>query len=132
VDAFPKNDEIERQTGYGKRRHFIRQDIFFIVRTDYFDRNSRFFKSLTRHDLKQMDKKMWRANMVLMNNLKGNHRTLIKTEQRIFSHDYVPPEIFTWHWLFENRHLQRTKTLVSREALKTSSENGEIKNNMGN
>lgn len=109
VEAFPKDLEIERDTGYGLRRHFIRQDNFYIVRTDYYDPRGRFLKRRTRLNLKVIDGTMWRANMILMENKKDQHKTLIKINQRVFSSDYVPPEIFTSEWLLENRHVQSTE-----------------------
>ena len=109
VEAFPRNDEIEQNSGYGMRKHYIRQDNLFIVRIDYFDLHSRFFKRQTYHDLKRMDGDMWRANMILMENYKMKHKTLIKINRRVFSRDYVPKEMFTSDWLLENRHIQDTE-----------------------
>jgi len=106
VEAFPLDLKIERNTGYSLRRHYIRKDNFFVVRTDYYDRRKRFFKRQTCHDLKRVEGDMWRANMILMENFKESHKTLIKITRRIFSHDYVPPEIFTPAWLLEDRHIQ--------------------------
>ena len=116
VKAYPKDEGIERTTGYSLRRHFIRQDIFFIARTDYYDRRGRPFKRRTSHDLKRVDVHMWRANMILMENHKKRHKTLIKIDRRVFSHDYVPPEIFTPAWLMENRHIQTLEKGFLREA----------------
>ncbi len=115
VTAFPMDKEIERATGYGLRRHLIRQDNFFITRTDYFDRRQRFFKRQTNHDLKRVDGDMWRANMILMENHKEWHKTLIKIDRRIFSHDHVPPEIFTPAWLFGNHHVQGPEKHLFRD-----------------
>ena len=94
VTAVPRTGDIKQNTGYSMRRHFIRKDIFFIIRTDFYDRNNRVIKQLNRHDLKQIDGHMWRANMVIMENHKRRHKTLLKIIRRIFSEDYVLPEIF--------------------------------------
>ncbi len=123
VEAFPKDEEIERATGYSLRRHFIRQDNIFISRTDYYDRRGRFFKTQTRHDLKRVDGDMWRANMLLMENQKERHKTLIKIDRRIFSRDYVPPEIFTPAWLLEDRHVQGTERHLFQDTSGSSEEN---------
>jgi hypothetical protein len=122
VEAVPQDKEIERTTGYGLRRHFIRQDNFFIIRTDYYDRSGRFFKSQTSHDLKRVDGDMWRANMILMENHKDQHNTLIKIDRRVFSSDYVPPEIFTRNWLLQNRHIQGTEKSLFQAAYGSSGE----------
>lgn len=123
VEAFPKDDEIGSTTGYSLYRHFIRQDNFFIVRTDFFDRRGRFFKRQTHHDLKKVDGDMWRANMILMENHKEGHKTLIKINRRVFSHDYVPPEMFTPAWLLENRHIQGTERRLFRDTSGSPGEN---------
>lgn len=106
VDAKPADAGVERITGYGLRRHFVRQDNFYITRTDYFDRRMRPFKSQSSHDLRQVDGEMWRANMVLMENRRERHQSLIKIDQRVFSKEYVPAELFTAEYLLENRHLE--------------------------
>jgi hypothetical protein len=123
VEAFPKDSEIEKATGYGLRRHFIRQDNFYIVRTDYYNPRGRFLKRRTHHDLKMVDGTMWRANMILMENYKDQHKTLIKINQRSFSHDYVPPEMFTSEWLLENRHVQSTEKRLFQDTFESSGEN---------
>jgi len=122
VEAFPLEDEIERNTSYSLRRHFIRQDNFFIVRTEFFDRRGRFLKRRTQHDLKRVDGDMWRANMTLMENHKERHKTLIKINQRVFSQDYVPPEMFTTAWLLENRHIQSTERRLFQDVTGSSEE----------
>ena len=119
LEAYPQDEEIERTTGYSLRRHYVRKDNFFIVRTDYFGRRGRLFKRQTSHDLKRLDGDMWRANMILMENFKENHKTLLKIDQRIFSRDYVPPEIFTADWLLNNRHILDTEKLLMQEALRS-------------
>jgi len=116
VEAFPLDEEIERTTGYGLRRHFIRQDNFCIVRTDYYDPRRRLLKCQTYHDLKRVDRNMWRANMILMENHKERHKTLIKINRRVFSRDYVPPEMFTAAWLQNNRHILGTERRLFQDA----------------
>jgi hypothetical protein len=114
VAAFPLDKKSGNKTGYSKRLFFIRKDIFFIVRTDYFDRGNRFLKQLTHHDLKKVDKLMWRANMLLMEDKQQQHTTLIKINQRIFSQDYVRPEIFNRSWLRENHKAQEEQNAGRR------------------
>jgi len=106
VEVFPRNEEIKQTSGYSLRRHFVRQDIFFIIRTDFYDRRGRLFKRQTNQDLKRVDGDMWRADMILMENHKERHKTLLKINKRVFSQDYVYPKIFTSAWLLENRHIQ--------------------------
>ncbi|MFT7685566.1 MAG: hypothetical protein ACI9FB_000909 [Candidatus Azotimanducaceae bacterium] len=96
VDVFQGNSE------QAQRRHFILKDILFIARTDFYDNTGKLQKSQTQHDLNQVLGKMWRANMLLMQDFREDHQTLIKINKRVFSADYVPKEVFTVDWLFEN------------------------------
>jgi len=84
------------------RRHFVRMDNYYITQTDHYDRHGKIYKKQTHHDLKPLDGDMWRASMILMEDKKENHQSLIKIDRRVFSHDYVPEEIFTAEWLFKN------------------------------
>jgi hypothetical protein len=40
--------------------------------------------------------------MILMEDKKLQHQSLIKITKRVFSHDYVPAEVFTAQWLYEH------------------------------
>jgi len=84
------------------RRHYIREDNFYIIMTEHFDNQGRLTRQQSHHDLKQLDGDMWRANMILMEDKKEQHKSLIKIHRRVFSSDYVPAEIFTANWLYEN------------------------------
>ncbi len=84
------------------RRHFISKSNFYITRTEYFDKQGRVFKKQSHHDLKPVDGEMWRSNMILMEDSKEGHQSLIKINRRVFSRDYVSAEIFTADWLFKN------------------------------
>jgi Outer membrane lipoprotein-sorting protein len=95
---------------YSIRRHYIRQDNFFIVRTDFFDHDHRLLKRLTHHDLKRIDTDMWQSNMLLMENIRDQHTTLIKIDRRILSRDYVTPEVFIASWFQEKYSKENRKT----------------------
>lgn len=84
------------------RRHFIRKDNLYITKTEYFDNQGNVYKKQSHHDLKPVDGEMWRADMILMEDSKENHQSLIKITRRVFSRDYVSAEIFTEDWIFKN------------------------------
>lgn len=84
------------------RRHFVRQDNLYITLTHHFDKQGRVSRIQSHHDLKAVDGDMWRANMILIEDKKQQHQSLIKVSRRVFSHDYVPDEVFTAEWLYEN------------------------------
>ena len=98
-------DVYQRDSAAGSqpvRRHFVRQDNYFIGQTEHLDNQGRLHKRQTYHDLKAVDGEMWRSGMILMEDVKEQHQSLLKVTRRWFSHDYVPSEIFTAEWLFEN------------------------------
>ena len=76
------------------RRHFVRKDILFIVRTDYFDGAGRLTRQYSRHEIRKTDRDLWLANMLLMENLQLGHATLIKVDRRVLSEELVRPEVF--------------------------------------
>ncbi len=88
------------------RRHFIRQDNLFVTRSDYFDARGEVVRRQRSYDLKVVDGTMWHANLLLMDDYREQHQTLIKVDRRIFSRDYVPMEMFSAAWLFEHFQAQ--------------------------
>ena len=99
VDSF----RADQTSGHPPARHYIRKDNLFIDRTDHFDALGRLRKRQTQHDLVNVHGDMWRANMMMMENLKLDHRTVIKIDERVFSADYVPEEVFTRNWIMNNQ-----------------------------
>ncbi|MFT7306930.1 MAG: hypothetical protein ACI9P7_002198, partial [Candidatus Azotimanducaceae bacterium] len=97
VDVFGKQSTPDQMA---LRRHFISQENLYLIRTDYYDDLGRVRKRQSHHDMAQVFGDMWRANMLLMENLQNDHQTLIKIDRRIFSKDYVPNEVFTTEYLY--------------------------------
>jgi len=104
VDVY-RAGEDPRQTR-PLRRHFIRQDNLFITRSDYFDARGEVVRRQRSYDLKVVDGNMWHANLLLMDDYREQHQTLIKIDRRIFSRDYVPAAMFSAAWLFEHFQAQ--------------------------
>ena len=104
VRATP-SDAAAQRAGGGLRRYYVRKGDFFLVRIDFHDVQGRLARRESFRDPKQVEPGTWQADMVLMEDLAERHRTLIKVERRVFSPDYVPPEIFSRQWLLEQRYL---------------------------
>ena len=106
VDVYQREEGLSEDMLFkekrASRRHFISKSNFYITRTEYFDKQGRVFKKQSHHDLKPVDGEMWRSNMILMEDSKEGHQSLIKINRRVFSRDYVSAEIFTADWLFKN------------------------------
>ncbi|MBI1731211.1 MAG: outer membrane lipoprotein-sorting protein [Gammaproteobacteria bacterium] len=100
VDVFRAGDDPNRTQPL--RRHFIRKDNLFITRTDFFDIRGGVAKRQRSYDLRVVDETMWHANLMLMDDYREQHQTLIKVDRRVFSRDYVPADMFGAAWLFEH------------------------------
>jgi len=79
LDVFVSEDAVRRRKPL--RRHFIRQDNYYITLTHHYDKNGRIYKQQSHHDLKQVDGNMWRASMILMEDKKEQHQSLIKIDR---------------------------------------------------
>ncbi len=90
---------------YALRQLLVRKDNLVVVGTDFYDHRLRLVKRLTRHDLVRVYAQSWRANMLLAEDLRAGHRTLIKVDRRIYSRDYVPAELFEPAFVLANRHV---------------------------
>jgi len=93
ITALPISKAIAQSTGYSKRILFVRQDNMMIDRIDFFSGGMR-IKQMTRHDIRRINGDMWAANMVLMESFQKRHRSMIKTNNRIFGKDFVPAQMF--------------------------------------
>ncbi len=100
VDVYRAGDALDNAPL--RKRHYIREDNLYITMTDYFDKRGRVAKKQTHHDLQAVDGDMWRANMILMEDNLEQHQSLVKIHRRVLSRDYVPAEMFTAAWLYEN------------------------------
>ncbi|MDD9303482.1 MAG: outer membrane lipoprotein-sorting protein [Desulfobacter sp.] len=82
IDVTPATAEAKKQSSYGRRRAWVRKDIYFTVKIEFYDRRDRLIKTQTCHDLKNSHDDVWYAQKILMENHKKNHKTLmgIKTK----------------------------------------------------
>lgn len=108
IESKPIDDAVLKQSGYSKRIHTVSKDKLLIFRIRYFNRHGRHIKTLTQHEFKKYGASFWKPDMILMDNLAEQHKTLIKTRERVFSPDYVPPKMFTQQWLFNHNHMAST------------------------
>jgi hypothetical protein len=113
VDVFGKQSTPDQMA---LRRHFISQENLYLIRTDYYDDLGRVRKRQSHHDMAQVFGDMWRANMLLMENLQNDHQTLIKIDRRIFSKDYVPNEVFTTEYLYRYSRVEGLNNELPDEA----------------
>jgi hypothetical protein len=92
--AVPASEAVANATNYHERRLYLRKDNLFITRIEYKDRQGRLARRQTFRDPQAEESGAWRANMILMEDLVGGRRSLLKTERRALSPDYIPADVF--------------------------------------
>ena len=136
IDVYRVEDEYsENMSPTNKqaiRRHSISKNNFYITKTEYFDKQGRVYKKKTQHDLRPVDGTMWRADMILMEDSKEHHQSLIKINRRVFSRDYVSAEIFTADWLFKNYPFISTADIDEEEIYSEDEDTEAILNQQNN
>ena len=85
---------LPREGAGPQRRLYLRKDNLFVSRIDYGDGHGRPARRQSFRDPRAHESGAWRAAMVLMENLRDGHRTLLKVERRVHSADYVPDDVF--------------------------------------
>lgn len=92
--AVPASEAVANATNYHERRLYLRKDNLFITRIEYKDRQGRLARRLTFRDPQAEESGAWRASMILMEDLVQGRRSLLKTERRALSAEYVPAGVF--------------------------------------
>jgi hypothetical protein len=101
IDAFPADEIAKKKTGYGKRRIWIRKDIFFAVQVWFFNHRGQHVKTMNCYDLVNVKDSVYRADKIIMDNHHLKHKTIcgvnrrdILTEIRdmTFQHRYILSE----------------------------------------
>ena len=106
VDVTPTDANLVKETGYKKRRVWIRKDNFCIVRTDYFDKKEKILKRQTATGLANVAGSMWRATDSFMENLSNGHSTRVRVDKRLLDEGSVPEEYFQQRFLLAGQHMR--------------------------
>lgn len=106
VDAFPETEDLKESSGYKSRRLWIRKDIFFIVRVDYYDRRGRYIKRQTAENLQQIEDKTWRAGKITIDNEKEAHQTTVEVSSRSLAEADVPEGNFRQRFVTSGQHIR--------------------------
>lgn len=106
VDAYPATEALQEETGYDRRRIYIRKDVMLDTITEFFERRSgRHIKTLEVREFAEFDGVL-RPVDVLVNNLKENHQTVMNYESWVFDEGEVGAEMFTHRHLTRKRHMR--------------------------
>ncbi len=106
VESRATDTNLKKQTGYSRQVMWIRQDIFYIMKTDYYDRRERLVKRQVQKKLVHLDGDTWRSDLTVMQNLRKKHITAVKVTERSFDEDKVPLKVFSKRHVTSGQHVQ--------------------------
>ncbi len=103
IEVSPATEQKRKESSYGKRVVWIRKDIFFTVKIEYYDRNNRHIKTQVNQGLVNCEGDIWFSEKVLMETHKIGHKTLMGVKKKQIN---VPLEdsMFTEKYILSGRH----------------------------
>ena len=105
IDSAPADAEKRKLSGYSKRKLWVRKDIFFTVKVEFYDQRDKLVKTQTNLDLETIGGNAWRAKRAMMDNTSRNHKTLtaVKTDETNVAIDET---VFTERYILSEKHIQ--------------------------
>ncbi len=82
VTATPKTAREKKNSGYSKRVLYIRQDIYFTVKVEYYGRRGKLDKVATAEKLVKVAGRAWRSNLATVKRLKPGTKTVLIHQKR--------------------------------------------------
>ena len=94
VTATPKTGKEKADTGYAKKVYSIRQDIYFTVRTEFYNRRGKLSKVGTFERLVKVAEQTWRCNLATVERPDEGTKTVIIHKSRTLDKE-LPASLFT-------------------------------------
>lgn len=95
IDRLPHHVVAARPSagagGGDERRLYLRQDNLFLSRIDYLDAHGELLRRQSFRDPRPDERGIWRPGMILMEDLRKHHRSLLKVERRIHAQEAITP-----------------------------------------
>ena len=82
IEAFPATEREAADSGYSKRRLWVRKDIVQIVKREFYDTKGRLEKVQTDRRLANVRSALWRADEIEMHDVQSDGRTVLTLEKR--------------------------------------------------
>ncbi len=94
IDALPGTEKEKSETGYGRRRIWVRKDIYFIIQVEFYNHSDKLIKTAAFDDLEQVRDQLWRASRSTFVRVLAGTRTVMTTQSRELDVD-LPDSLFT-------------------------------------
>ncbi len=82
IEATPSSDKYATDSGYSKRKLWVRKDNHYTVKKEYFDKNNQLLKVETHRKLVNVKGSVWRADEIEMHDVQGGTKTITLVEKR--------------------------------------------------
>jgi Outer membrane lipoprotein-sorting protein len=94
IEAVPGTERQGADSGYSKRKLWVRKDTLYIVKREFYDKKGRLEKVQTDRQLVNVKGTIWRANEVEMRDVNSEGRTVLWAERRAVDSG-LKPSLFT-------------------------------------
>ncbi len=81
IEALPVGKE-EKESGYSKRKLWIRKDISFTVKIEFYDKKGKLIKVQENKNAKNVSGMVWRSDEIVMKDLGEEHQTSLIVQSR--------------------------------------------------
>ena len=98
IEAVPASPRKIAETGYSKRIVWVREDIFFKIKTEFYDKKGTLLKTETDEDLTQIAAGKYRMNKIIMLNNSTGDSTNLESKSREIDKG-IPASKFTTTYL---------------------------------
>lgn len=82
VEALPASDKQAGESGYSKRKLWVRKDTYYTVKREFYDKKGQLEKIQTDRKLVNVKGSVWRANEIEMRDVQAGTKTLVAIESR--------------------------------------------------
>ena len=89
ITAVPRSRKEKRDSGYSKRMIYVRQDIYFPIKTEYYDRRGKLSKVASCLKLTRVKGNTWRSNLATVHRLKEGTKTILIHKKRELNKAFV-------------------------------------------
>lgn len=103
VEITPASRQKERESSYSRRLVWIRKDLYYPVKVEFYDRRGRHIKTQTNHDLIHLEGEAWTSKRALMVNHQTGHSTVMGLQMWKTGLD-IEDSVFTERFILSGRH----------------------------
>ncbi|HUF92765.1 MAG TPA: outer membrane lipoprotein-sorting protein [Candidatus Limnocylindria bacterium] len=94
IEAVPATERQAADSGYSKRKLWVRKDTLYIMKREFYDKKGRLEKVQIDRQLVNVKGPMWRANEIEMRDVQSEGRTVLSAERRAVDTG-LKPSLFT-------------------------------------